>query len=111
MSTDVRGLMVLLNVSEKAFMQMVIDAARLLGWRVYHTFDSRRSPEGFPDLVLVRDGRLVFAELKTERGKLSPSQQAWLAELEEVRYQRGIEVYTWRPRDWEQIERVLRGGS
>jgi hypothetical protein len=35
----------------------------LLGWRVYHTWDSRKSEPDFPDLVLVRD-RVMFAELQ-----------------------------------------------
>jgi len=34
--------------------------------------------------VLVRSGRLVFAELKSERGKLSDEQEAWLEELRAV---------------------------
>ena len=48
----------------------VVDLARTLGWRVYHTYDSRRSQPGFPDLVLVRE-RILFLELKSETGKLS----------------------------------------
>jgi hypothetical protein len=34
--------------SEKGFLQAVIDLATLLGWRVYHTHDSRHSQEGWP---------------------------------------------------------------
>ena len=46
---------------EKQVQSAILDVARLLGWRVYHTFDSRKSEAGFPDLVLVRD-RVIYAE-------------------------------------------------
>lgn len=91
---------------------MVVEAAERLGWLVYHTFDSRRSQPGYPDLTLVRasDGRLIHVELKRERGTFRPEQVIWLGELREVARERGTEVYTWRPSDWlsGEIERVLR---
>lgn len=76
-----------------------------LGWRAYHTHDSRHSAAGFPDLVLVRE-RIVYAELKTTKGKLSPSQAAWMEALRAA----GGEVYLWRPCCWNsgEIEAVLR---
>lgn len=101
--------------TEKEFSQAIVDIARLLGWRVYRTHDSRRSPAGFPDLVLVRDGRLVFAELKTERGRVTADQQEWLAALGEVEQsvdgwtEKFVRVYVWRPSDWPEIESVLKG--
>lgn len=96
------------TISEKEFQQQVVDAARRLGWRCFHTYDSRRSEPGFPDLLCVRDGELIVAELKSERGRLSPAQQRWIAGFREVQYQRGVRVFVWKPSDWEQIERVLR---
>ncbi|MEW6583441.1 MAG: VRR-NUC domain-containing protein, partial [Actinomycetota bacterium] len=57
-----------LALSEAAFQDQVVDLARLRGWLVYHTFDSRHSAAGFPDLILARGDRLVAAELKTQRG-------------------------------------------
>jgi len=65
-------------VSEKQFQSQVLQLAKLSGWLTYHTHDSRRSQAGFPDLVLVRPPAIVFAELKTEAGKLRPEQAAWL---------------------------------
>ena len=92
-------------VAERDFQQSVIDLARVYGFAlVYHTFDSRRSVPGFPDLVLVGHGRCLFAELKTERGRLSAAQKGWLAALEECA---GIENYVWRPSDWDEIHAVL----
>ena len=90
--------------TEKQFMAQVIELAKLRGWAHYHTHDSRRSEEGFPDLVLTRRPRVIFAELKSDRGKLTPAQRAWLDELRAC----GQEAYVFRPRDWKTIERVLR---
>ena len=50
---------------------------------------------GFPDLVLVRKGRLLFVELKSEIGKVSPQQRKWLDDLDKA-----AETYVWRPEDW-----------
>lgn len=53
--------------------------------------------DGFPDLVAVRKGQLIFAELKSERGTLSIGQRTWLVLIGSVP---GIRVCIWRPRDW-----------
>jgi hypothetical protein len=94
------------TLTERELQNAVIELAGYLGWRTYHTHDSRRSNPGFPDLVLVRD-RLIFAELKSAKGRLSPAQQFWLADLE---HDAGQEVYVWRPSDWLDgtIEQILR---
>lgn len=80
--------------TEKQFQEVVVKRARAHGWLVYHTFDSRRSEPGFPDLVLVRD-RIVFRELKTNQGRLSPYQSRFLAALKAA----GADVGVWRPSD------------
>ena len=89
-------------VSEKAFQATVVETAKLLGWRIFHVHDARRSEPGFPDLVLVRN-RVVFGELKTQRGRLSAEQAAWIRDLREA----GALVHVWRPSDWPEIEQVL----
>ncbi len=91
-------------LSEKAFMANVRSFAEAHGWLVYHTHDSRRSESGFPDLTMARNGRLVFAELKTEKGTTTVGQQKWIACLLTA----NREVYVWRPSDWPEIERILR---
>ena len=93
-----------LGMTEKKFMQNVIDLANILGFAVYHTHDSRRSQSGWPDLVMVKDGRFVAAELKSENGPVTASQQAWLDELAMVP---GIESYLWRPSMWDDIIATL----
>ena len=91
-------------VTEKQFMRLVLDCARLHGWLGYHTHDSRRSARGFPDLVLTRGGRLVVAELKRRDGRLTPVQEQWLIALRRVP---GVEVAVWRPEDWPAVVAAL----
>ena len=90
---------------EKDFQAMVAAAAGHLNWLVFHDFDSRRSQPGYPDLCLVRGGRLVFLELKTERGRAGPEQQVWLDALSQVP---GVVAMVARPSQWDEVLEVLR---
>ena len=103
--------------TEKDLQRSVMDYARANRWRVAHHHDSRRQVRpgvhvgdrdaaGMPDLMLVRDDRLVFVELKSEHGKLTVNQQQWIDALEQT----AAEVYTWRPGDWREVETTLGGG-
>ncbi|MDD5703631.1 MAG: VRR-NUC domain-containing protein [Dehalococcoidales bacterium] len=92
------------NLSEKEFQSHIEELARLNGWKYYHTWNSLHSPSGFPDLVMVRDKRQIFAELKSEKGKLTEYQLEWLKALQEVP---SNEVFVWRPSNWEEIVKVL----
>ena len=90
--------------------------------------------KGFPDYVICHEQkrRLLFVELKSEKGKMSPDQQLWFDTLKEcvkmitlepvpavgnkpVRYDKWLgqvipsfEVYVWRPSDRGDIEEVLK---
>jgi hypothetical protein len=79
---------------------------KVLKLRYYFTKDSRKSPEGFPDLVITGPRGTVFRELKDQDGTLTPEQRAWLADLRES----GEDAQVWRPSDWRsgRIERELR---
>jgi hypothetical protein len=92
------------RLTEKAWLGQVIRLAEVLGWRYYHTHRSDRSVAGFPDLVLVRRPRVIFAELKAQRTRATDAQLAWLAELRQCNQ----EVYLWRPEDAEKVARILR---
>lgn len=92
-------------VRERDWQDTITQAARALGWSCYHPFDSRRSAPGFPDLCCVRPGRLVFLEVKTERGRVRPEQMAWLDLLGSVP---GVVARLARPSDWDAIEALLR---
>lgn len=91
------------DLTEAELARIVVDLAKTLGWARYHTYRSERSQPGFPDEVLVRD-RVIFAELKTVKGRLSPAQTLWLDRLRAA----GAEAYVWRPSDLVEIASVLR---
>lgn len=98
---------------EWSFLNRVVECAQVLGWRrelIYHTYDSRHSRAGFPDLVLVRAPRVLFAELKTDVApkELPYAQRVWMFELMRCP---GVEYRLWRPRDWAAIEQDLRRRS
>jgi len=93
---------------EKDFQRRVEEYARLEGWHVYSVPDSRRvSLSGYPDLTMWRvvDKRLIFAELKREKGRLRPQQEVI---LDELRVLGKAEVYVWRPSQWDEILETLR---
>lgn len=90
-------------VSEKQFERQVKDAAKLFGWLYYHTHRSQFSPAGFPDCVMVRGDRLIFAELKSAKGKVSEEQYQWLDALAAT-----AETFVWRPDDIEEIIECLK---
>jgi hypothetical protein len=96
-----------LELTEAQFQRRVVDFACVTGWAVYHTFDSRRSDPGFPDLVAVNPAqrRILYVELKSARGRLSLTQRQWLDKLARC----GAETAMWRPADWDEIVAVLRG--
>lgn len=105
------------RLTEAHFQTQVVQLATLYGWRGYHTHDSRRSQPGFPDLVLVRGPELIFAELKTDTGRVRPEQAEWLAALRQVRDAvedavldrvlrtevPSVDVYLWRPADFDEL--------
>jgi hypothetical protein len=97
---------------EKDWQRDVIRLAQTLGWRVAHFRPAKTNQgwrtavaadgAGFPDLCLVRD-RIVFAELKTQKGRVTDDQREWIAALEVA----GIEAYVWRPDDLDDVMSVL----
>jgi hypothetical protein len=99
-------------MTEKQLQAAVVELAGWCGYLVYHPWLSIRSAGGFPDLTLVRridhgPPRLIFVELKSERGLVSARQKQWAAALLAA----GAEVYTWKPVHWLDgtIERILSG--
>lgn len=100
------------KISEKLFQAQVKKAALINGWRFYHTWNSFRSVAGFPDCVLVhaKKGRLIFAELKSDDGKVTREQQEWLDDLMSLRKFGPVfvEVYIVRPKDFDWFWEVLK---
>lgn len=62
------------------------------GWRTPVQGDGK----GFPDLVLVGPGGVMFREAKSDRGSLEPDQKTWRDALLGAGANWGL----WRPRDW-----------
>jgi hypothetical protein len=84
-------------VTETELQTEVIKIAKRFSWIWYHVpgAHSRRTKPGFPDLVLLHPatGRLLFAELKADKGKVSDTQQRWIDALTDG----GHDVVVWRP--------------
>jgi len=104
---------------EKGFQARVIEAAELLGWRVWHFSDSRRQvapgafvgdvqAQDFPDLVMAhrKKRRLVFAELKREGENPTEGQAEALDLLNQIGWlvTSDVRACLWRPSDWPTIE-------
>lgn len=108
-------------VSEKDLDRYVKDLADLYGWQRYHqvtgvfcptcrkpTYSKVAGMPGFPDMVMAHsNGRLIFAELKSQIGTLRPGQPEWLLLLNRGQ---GREVYLWRPSDMDAIAQILQPG-
>lgn len=82
-------------MTERELDKHIRQLAKDLGLLRYHTADSRMSSSGFPDLVLVGPGGVIFAELKSAAGKLRPEQTEWRDRLTEA----GASWFLWRPAD------------
>jgi hypothetical protein len=113
------------SMTEGALQQQVVEIAHAFGWVAAHFRPARtergwRTPvaadaQNFPDLVLVRQGQLIFAECKSQKGELrkgrmtrkgrwAMGQQEWLDLLAST----GSRTYVWRPSDLDDIIEILR---
>jgi hypothetical protein len=81
---------------ERDLQAQIIQVATMLGYLVFHDYNSQRSTPGFPDLVLVheRTGALILAELKRDGQHPTPAQTRWLTALA-----RRHTAVVWRPAD------------
>lgn len=97
------------TLTEAQFQSRVMDLAHLHGLHVHHCRPARMASgkwatpisgnKGFVDLVIAGPGGVLFRELKTDRGKLSPDQTSWLHVLETA----GADAGVWRPDDWPSV--------
>jgi hypothetical protein len=83
------------GISEEDFQEVIVGLATTFRWLSWHDNDSRRNDGGLPDLIIIRE-RVLWRELKAERGKLKPEQAAWGQRLLRCGQDWGI----WRPSDW-----------
>ena len=95
-------------LTEAQWAEVIRGYAKAFGWVYYHTHNSRHSPSGFPDCVMVRGNRIIFAELKKDKGGVvSDEQQEWLDALAVTG---NVEVYVWLPRHEDDVKRILGNG-
>ena len=92
-------------MTESEWQQKVLLAALKLGWQTMHIGRTGKHQAvgakgtlgiGWPDLTLVKGGRLIFAELKGQ--KAPPPTAAQKQVLHQL--SRWAEVYVWRPSDF-----------
>ena len=105
-------------IAERELQATIIEACETLGLRVFHVHDARREVQGrsgrrlvgdaqaagYPDLTIAGNGRTVWAELKSGRGKLEPEQAEWLDMLP------AHQSYVWQPRDLDLALRIVVSG-
>lgn len=103
-------------MTEAELQATIVDACRLLGYRVAHFRPARtahgwRTPmtgdAGFPDLVCARPGRAFALELKTARGRLGPGQAEWLQALHGAT----VHAQVVQPATLDEILELLAAGS
>ncbi len=110
-------------LTEAQWRRTVVEAAQRLGWVVMFEIPDnlyrlaadavRRNPRrgrllppaSWPDLVLCHDDppRVLFLELKADRGRVRPDQRRTLDRLAAA----GLEVRVLRPKDWDDAVTML----
>ena len=103
-------------MKESELQGAIIEMAQFFGWLVAHFRTSldvhgnyqtavAGDGSGFPDLVLVRE-RIIFAELKVGKNKLSAAQEAWRDAILTA----GGNWVEWRELNWTsgEIEGILK---
>ena len=100
-----------ISETESQFQARVTTVAEEFGWEWMHVGRvGKHVPNGakgtlgrgWVDLVLVRESRIIFAELKADDGQVTAEQHRVLGILSEA-----AECYVWRPSQWSLILEVL----
>ena len=105
-------------ITERELQATIIEIFEAVGRQVFHVGDSRKEVRngdtytlvgdaqtaGYPDLTIAGGGEVIWAELKSSRGKLEPEQVEWLDALPPHR------AYIWQPRDLDLAARVAGSG-
>lgn len=80
---------------ESQLQDTITQLCKVLRIACYHTYNSRRSAPGWPDLALCGPRGFMLRELKTANGKLTPEQERWGLMLRHA----GVSWDVWRPVD------------
>ena len=104
-----------IELSEAEFQSQVTHLAETLGWDWMHvvtTGKGRHFPirgtitAGWPDLVLIKGHRIIYAELKRQNQALDPMQRQVMEKIART----GAECYVWRPSGFAELTELLSGG-
>lgn len=91
-------------IAERTWQAQVVEIAQRFGWACYWTWNSRHSPKGWPDLVLLKPPRMIVAELKRQDGKVTTEQARTLAMLDNC----VVSTHVWRPADIDAVIAALK---
>ena len=76
------GEIVMATLTETDIRRQIKDYLAYRQWFCFHVLQGLGSYRGIPDLVAVKNGRVLFIELKTPRGRQSKYQRKFQADLE-----------------------------
>ena len=94
---------------EKDLVRHIVKAAKDLGYMVTHFTSTQtegrhrtalQGDKGFPDLVIANGRVVLFVECKSQVGRMSPEQHAWMAVLRVTGVDGPVKTYEWRPMNW-----------
>jgi hypothetical protein len=93
---------------EADFQAQIVELAESVGWAAWHDNDARRNRAGLPDLELLRGATMLRLEVKTEDGKVSGAQEAYIARLKRIKF---VHADVVRPSHWDQLVEILQGAK
>lgn len=104
-----------LAADEAAFQAKVIKLAHEAGWMHQHSYRGRtakgawrtNATPGFPDLLLLKRGRMVVLELKMPGNHASDDQNRWVSLFQSLGG--NVEAFVVYPADWPAIVELLTG--
>ena len=82
-------------MSERDLQESVRALATGFGLCYFHDHDARQNYSGLPDVIAVGPGGVLWRELKSETGTLTPAQRKWRDALQAG----GADWDLWRPSD------------
>lgn len=115
MTVDTPAYNPLLPMLEGDWLVAVGEALDWLGWSWIHhrpgrtgsgwvTATQGNAAAGEPDILAIRVPRVLWLELKTDKGRVSPEQEDWLARLKDS----GQEAHLIRlPREWDRLMELI----
>ena len=96
-------------MKEAEFARRIEETMAYLGLRWHHETDSRRTAAGFPDYCIVGPRGVMFLEIKSNKGVVSPQQQGWIDDLDGAMWddsgvdQQCVLAYVAYPKDWNRV--------